>query len=80
MATGVPPFKLEKSILMRRHALLEQAGVHFHLGVEADGMLIEKLVNSHDAVFLGLGAQTSRTLDIPGCDLAGGDNNKCILN
>jgi len=71
MATAVPPFKLEKSILMRRHTLLEQAGVHFHLGVEADGALIEKLVNSHDAVFLGLGAQNSRTLDIPGRHLEG---------
>ena len=71
MATAVPPFKLEKSILRRRQSLLEQEGVHFQLGIEADGTLIQKLVNSHDAVFLGLGAQTSRTLDIPGCDLDG---------
>ncbi len=71
MATAVPPFKLDKSILRRRQTLLEQGGVHFQLGIEADGILIQKLVNSHDAVFLGLGAQTSRTLDIPGCNLDG---------
>ncbi len=71
MATAVPSFKLDKSILMRRHVLLEQGGVSFHLGVEADGALIEKLVKNYDAVFLGLGAQTSRRLDIPGCDLDG---------
>ncbi|HEB56557.1 MAG TPA: 4Fe-4S dicluster domain-containing protein [Gammaproteobacteria bacterium] len=69
MATAVPPFKLEKSILARRQTLLEQAGAHFHLGIDVDGPLMDKLVNSYDAVFLSLGAQTSRTLDIPGRDL-----------
>jgi len=71
MATAVPPFKLEKSILRRRQGLLEQRGVHFQMGIEVGATLIQKLVNSYDAVFLGLGAQISRTLDIPGCDLDG---------
>ncbi len=71
MATAVPPFKLEKSILRRRQSLLEKGGVRFRLGIEADGLLLQKLVNSHDAVFLGLGAQASRTLDIPGCNIDG---------
>ncbi len=32
MIYGIPGFKLEKEIVLRRHALLEQAGISFHLG------------------------------------------------
>ncbi|VAX13901.1 Glutamate synthase [NADPH] small chain [hydrothermal vent metagenome] len=71
MATAIPPFKLGKSILRRRQTLLEQRGVHFQLGIDVGAALMQKLVNSYDAVFLGLGAQNSRTLDLPGSDLDG---------
>ncbi|NOX08573.1 MAG: FAD-dependent oxidoreductase [Gammaproteobacteria bacterium] len=71
MATAIPPFKLEKSILMRRQNLLQDHGINFHLGVEVDGQLMQELTGRYDAVFLGLGAQRSRILDIPGCHLDG---------
>jgi len=71
LANGVPPFKLDKSILDKRYELMQQSGITFHLGVEVDQILMNRLVNENDAIFLGLGAQTPRRLELPGADLNG---------
>lgn len=71
LASGVPPFKLDKNILTRRHRLLEQAGIEFHLGVEVYELMLDELLANNDAVFLGTGAQTSRRLELPGRNLPG---------
>ena len=71
LASGVPPFKLDKALLVRRHQLLEQQGVHFRLGVEADAALLQELLGTHEAIFLGTGTQTSRDLQLPGQQLTG---------
>ena len=71
LASGVPPFKLDKTLLDRRHQLLEQQGIHFRLGVEVDEALLAELLKTHDALFLGTGTQTSRDLQLPGQQLKG---------
>ena len=71
MATGVPPFKLDRAMLDRRYELLKQQGVNFELGVEVDQAMLLKMEASSDAVFLGTGAQTSRDLKLPGQNLKG---------
>lgn len=71
LATGVPSFKLDKSMLLKRHELLQQQGVVFELGVNVDDKLLQQLVQNHDAVFLGTGAQSSRDLKLPGQQLEG---------
>jgi glutamate synthase (NADPH/NADH) small chain len=71
LASGVPPFKLDKALLLRRHQLLEQQGVHFRLGVEVDEALLQELLRTRDAIFLGTGTQTSRDLQLPGQQLTG---------
>ena len=71
LATGVPPFKLDKSIIQKRHQLLKQQGVVFELGVEVSENLLQQLLQTHDAVFLGTGAQSSRKLSLPGQQLQG---------
>lgn len=71
LASGVPPFKLDKSLLERRHALLQEQGIRFRLGMEVDETLMRELLETHDAVFLGTGTQTSRDLQLPGQDLDG---------
>ncbi len=71
LATGVPPFKLDKSVVTRRHELLEQRGVCFELGIEVDEPRMQELVAAYDAVCLASGAQTPRALDLPGRDLPG---------
>jgi glutamate synthase (NADPH/NADH) small chain len=71
MATGVPPFKLDKAMLTRRQEILQQQGVRFTLGTEVDEARLHELQNRCDALFLGTGAQTSRDLQLPGQHLEG---------
>jgi glutamate synthase (NADPH/NADH) small chain len=71
MATGVPPFKLDKAMLTRRQEILEQQGVRFSLGTEVDEARLHKLKNHCDAIFIGTGAQASRDLQLPGQHLEG---------
>mgnify|MGYP001030629462 CR=1 FL=1 len=71
LATGVPPFKLDKTLLARRIARLEQMGVRFELGVAVEAEPFSQLLDDYDAVFLGTGAQRSRPASLPGRDLPG---------
>jgi len=71
LAQGVPPFKLERTVLETRRNLLETAGIEFRLGVEVDGAAMRRLVDEHDAVFFGTGAQVARATTLPGRDLPG---------
>jgi len=71
MATGVPPFKLDKTMLTRRQEILEQQGVRFKLGTEVGEARLHELQNRCDSIFLGTGAQTSRDLQLPGQHLEG---------
>ena len=43
LATGVPPFKLDKALLARRRGWLEAAGVRLELGDEVDGARVRRL-------------------------------------
>jgi len=56
---GIPPFKLDKEVVLQRRKLLEEAGVEFILATEI-GIDIEfrNLLAQYDAVFLGMGAYT----------------------
>jgi glutamate synthase (NADPH/NADH) small chain len=71
LANGVPPFKLDKTLLARRVARLEAMGVRFELGVTVDAQRFDQLLGNHDAVFLGTGAQRSRPVSLPGRELPG---------
>jgi glutamate synthase (NADPH/NADH) small chain len=71
LVQGVPPFKLERSTLATRHALFENAGIEFKLGVEVDGTMMRRLVEEHDAVFLATGARTPRDTTLPGRERRG---------
>ncbi|MET0084844.1 MAG: FAD-dependent oxidoreductase, partial [Sedimenticola sp.] len=71
LQTGVPSFKLDKRLLEHRQALLEQAGIRFFLGTPVDEAVLSNLLEENDAVFLGLGAQKSRIIELPGRGLPG---------
>ncbi len=71
MATGIPAFKLDKNMLQKRHQLLQQQGVIFELGINVDKKHLQQLLQNHHAIFLGMGAQTSRDLKLPGQQLHG---------
>jgi glutamate synthase (NADPH/NADH) small chain len=69
---GIPAFKLDKSIVMRRVGVLEKRGVEFRLGVTAGkDVSLDELRAQFDAVFVGVGAQKAKPLDVPGADLVG---------
>ncbi|MBS0959045.1 MULTISPECIES: NAD(P)-dependent oxidoreductase [Acetobacter] len=72
---GIPGFKLEKDIVARRHKLLEDGGVIFHMGQgigEAEGELsFAELRKRHTAVLVATGVYKSRDLGGPGAGLKG---------
>jgi len=72
LVNGIPAFKLEKHIVERRINLLAQRGVEFRLAVRVGwDVSLAGLREKFDAVFLGVGAQKPKPLDIPGANLAG---------
>ena len=77
MIYGIPGFKLEKEIVLRRHALMEQGGIAFHLGRgvgAVDGpreIAFSTLRARHDAVLVATGVYESRALGGPGSGLPG---------
>lgn len=71
LATGVPAFKLDKAILSRRQQWLERQGVKFVLNTTVTATDLRNWRTTHDAIYLGLGAQQSRRPDLPGRELPG---------
>jgi len=69
---GIPDFKLEKWVIDRRIAVMEEEGVQFitqtEIGVNLEA---EEVLKNFDAVVLSVGAQKPRELAIPGSNLKG---------
>lgn len=69
---GIPDFKMEKHLIDRRLAQMQQEGVTFHCGVNVGvDMTVDELTGRHDAVVLAGGAEKPRDLPLPGRDLDG---------
>jgi len=69
---GIPPFKLEKSVVEKRREIMEYMGVEFRLNVEVGrDVAFERLVDEFDAVFLGMGTYTYVKGGFAGEDLPG---------
>ena len=72
MMYGIPGFKLEKEIVIRRWRLLEQGGIVFHLNCEIGrDVAFAELRARHDAVLLATGVYQARELGGPGSGLPG---------
>ena len=72
MRYGIPDFKLEKSIIDRRIAILEAEGVKFRLNTNAGvDYPVKKLLAEFDAVCLAGGSRDPRDLKIEGRGLDG---------
>ncbi len=64
---GIPGFKLEKDIVMRRMAQLEDGGVEFVLNCNVgDDITFDAIRGKHDAVLIATGVYKSRDLKAPG--------------
>jgi glutamate synthase (NADPH/NADH) small chain len=72
LLNGIPGFKLEKSVVERRVNILRRRGVKFETGVTVGGIVtLGELRKDFHAVFLGVGAQKAKPLDISGAELCG---------
>ena len=83
---GIPNFKLNKAVIDRRIALLEQEGIEFRYGTEitasatvpaaspagsASVLSVATLSQQYDAVVISTGTPTARDLKAPGRELKG---------
>jgi glutamate synthase (NADPH/NADH) small chain len=69
---GIPGFKLEKDIVLRRWKWLEDGGIKFVLNADIGGATpFESLREQHDAVLIGTGVYKPREIAGPGAGLPG---------
>ncbi|MBS0399222.1 MAG: FAD-dependent oxidoreductase, partial [Proteobacteria bacterium] len=69
---GIPLFKLDREVMEKRHEVMVDMGVEFHLGVEIGRDLsFDSLLRDFDAVFLGMGTYRYVKGGFAGEDLPG---------
>ncbi len=69
---GIPGFKLEKDIVMRRNKQLEEGGVRFVMNCNVgEDLSFEEIRAQHDAVIIATGVYKSRDLGGPGAGAKG---------
>ncbi len=72
MIYGIPNFKLEKEVVLRRWEQYAAGGIHFHMNVAVgQDVTLAELRERHDAVFIATGVYKARDIELPGADLAG---------
>jgi glutamate synthase (NADPH/NADH) small chain len=72
MTYGIPGFKLEKDIVTRRNAQLEQGGVTFKLNCTVgQDIAFDDIRSAHDAVIIATGVYKSRDIEAPGVGAQG---------
>ncbi len=72
MIYGIPNFKLEKEVVLRRHAQYAEAGIEFVLNCRiGQDISLAELRAKHDAVLIATGVYKARDIGGPGSDLAG---------
>ncbi len=69
---GIPGFKLEKDVVLRRVEQLEQGGVEFVMNCDVGSdITFEEIRNKHNAVVIARGVYKSRDLQGPGAGAKG---------
>ena len=69
---GIPEFKMEKTVMVRRREIFEGMGVEFRLNTEIGrDVTLDALLADYDAVFMGMGTYTYMKGGFPGEDLPG---------
>ncbi|NSX54039.1 NAD(P)-dependent oxidoreductase [Parasulfitobacter algicola] len=72
MTYGIPGFKLEKDVVMKRINQLEQGGVDFVLNCNVgEDISFDAIRGKHDAVLIATGVYKSRDLQAPGVGAQG---------
>ncbi len=69
---GIPGFKLEKDVVMRRNEQLEKGGVAFELNCNVgEDISFADLRDKHDAVIIATGVYKTREIEAPGVGARG---------
>ncbi|OYW74744.1 MAG: dihydropyrimidine dehydrogenase, partial [Asticcacaulis sp. 32-58-5] len=69
---GIPSFKLEKDVVMRRTDRLAQSGVEYVMNCDiGNDVSFEELREKHDAILIATGVYKTRRLSVPGCGSQG---------
>ncbi|WP_287941035.1 NAD(P)-dependent oxidoreductase [Sphingopyxis sp.] len=69
---GIPGFKLEKDVIMRRIERLEESGIRFHLGFAVgEDATLDQLRAKHDAILIATGVYKAREINVPGSGAEG---------
>ena len=70
---GIPNMKLDKSVIDRRVKMMEEAGIHFEVGVNigTDAAKVKELKKKFDAIVLACGASNPRDIKAPGREAGG---------
>lgn len=56
---GIPEFKMEKNVMVRRREIFEEMGIEFRLNTDiGTDVTIDELLADYDAVFMGMGTYT----------------------
>jgi len=72
MIYGIPNFKLEKEVVLRRWKQFEEGGIRFHLNVQIGrDITLAELRARHDAVLVATGVYKAREMSAPGIGLPG---------
>ena len=72
MTYGIPGFKLEKDVVMRRNKQLELGGVAFELNCNVgEDISFADIRSKHDAVIIATGVYKSREIEAPGVGAKG---------
>jgi formate dehydrogenase beta subunit len=70
MHFGIPAYRLPRKDLMEEIGRIEQMGVRIVLNHKVENLLAEKEAGHFDAVFVAIGAQLGKRVDIPERDAA----------
>jgi len=65
---GIPAYRLPRADLRKEVAAIEAMGVRIVLDHKVDDVLAEKEAGRFDVVFLAIGAEAAKHIDIPACD------------
>ena len=81
---GIPEYRLPNEVLAKEIRAIENAGVTIHtsarIGTRAGSvMTMDELMERNDAVYVAIGTQKSRRMDIPGEDLTGVESGLAFL-
>lgn len=67
---GIPAYRLPRDVLAREAGRVEKLGVSIVLNHRVEDVLAEKQAGGFDAVYVAIGAQVGRHIDIPARDAA----------